>query len=148
MTVTFAFLHHLLFVAMFSTLVAEMIQLRQPLTVEGARRMVIYDGVYGAAAGLILIVGGIRVFFLEKGYLYYLTNHAFLTKIALFLLVGVVSVIPTMEFMRWRKATRAGQVPEVSEAKLQRLRKIIHWELVGLMLILFFAAWMAKGAFI
>lgn len=148
MSVTFAFLHHLLFVAIFVALAAEMIQLRQPLTLEGARRMVIYDGVYGAAAGLILIVGGIRVFYLEKGYAYYLANHAFLTKLALFLLVGLVSIIPTMEFMRWRKATRAGDVPQVSEAKILRLRKIIHWELVGLMLILFFAAWMARGAFI
>jgi putative membrane protein len=147
MTITFAFLHHLAFVALFVTLAVEMILLRQPLTLESARRLQMYDGIYGAAAVAVLIIGGLRVYFFEKGWYYYLTNHAFLTKIAIFIVVGGISAIPTMEFMRWRQETRAGKVPHVDPAKLQRLRKIVHWELVGLMLMLFFAAWMARGAF-
>jgi putative membrane protein len=147
MTITFAFLHHLAFVALFVTLSAEMILLRQPLTLENARRLQMYDGIYGAAAGAVLIIGGLRVYFFEKGWYYYLTNHAFLTKIAIFLIVGAISAIPTIEFLRWRKETRAGRVPAVDAAKMQRIRKIMHWELVGLMLMLFFAAWMARGAF-
>ena len=147
MTITFAFLHHLAFVALFVTLAIEMILLRQPLTLESARRLQMYDGIYGAAAGAVLIIGGMRVYFFEKGWYYYLTNHAFLTKIAIFVVVGAISAIPTIEFMRWRKETRAGKVPKVDPAKLQRIRKIVHWELVGLMLMLFFAAWMARGAF-
>jgi putative membrane protein len=147
MTITFAFLHHLAFVALFVTLGVEMILLRQPLTLESARRLQMYDGIYGAAAGAVLIIGGLRVYFFEKGWYYYLTNHAFLTKIAIFLVVGAISAIPTIEFMRWRKETQAGKVPTVDPAKMQRLRKIVHWELVGLMLMLFFAAWMARGAF-
>jgi putative membrane protein len=147
MTITFAFLHHLAFVALFVTLAVEMILLRQPLTLESARRLQVYDAVYGAAAVAVLVVGGLRVYFFEKGWYYYLTNHAFLTKIAILLIVGGISAIPTLEFMRWRKATQAGQVPQVDEAKMRRLRKIVHWELVGLMLIMFFAAWMARGAF-
>jgi putative membrane protein len=147
MTITFAFLHHLAFVAMFVTLSIEMVLLRQALTLENARRLLAIDGIYGAAAGAVLIIGGLRVYFFEKGWYYYLTNHAFLTKIALFVIVGALSAIPTIEFMRWRKATQAGKVPQVDESKLQRMRKIVHWELLGLMLILFFAAWMARGAF-
>lgn len=147
MTIVFAFLHHLAFVAIFVAIAIEMILLRQPLTLESARRLQMYDGVYGAAAGAVLIIGALRVYFFEKGWYYYLSNHAFLTKMALFIAVGLLSAIPTIEFMRWRKATQAGQVPQVDEAKLKRLRKIVHWELVGLMLMLFFAAWMARGAF-
>lgn len=147
MTIIFAFLHHLAFVVLFVTLGVEMILLRQPLTLESARRLQMYDGIYGAAAGAVLIIGSLRVYFFEKGWYYYLTNHAFLTKIAIFVAVGLVSIIPTMEFMRWRKETKAGKVPQVDPLKLQRLRKIVHWELVGLMLVLFFAAWMARGAF-
>jgi putative membrane protein len=147
MTITFAFLHHLAFVAMFVTLSIEMVLLRQALTLENARRLLAIDGIYGAAAGAVLIIGALRVYFFDKGWYYYLTNHAFLTKIALFVIVGALSAIPTIEFMRWRKATQAGKVPQVDESKLQRMRKIVHWELLGLMLILFFAAWMARGAF-
>jgi putative membrane protein len=147
MTITFAFLHHLAFVAMFVALSAEMILMRQPFTLEVARRLQVYDGVYGGAAGAVLVIGGIRVFFLEKGYYYYLTNHAFLTKIVLFVIVAAISIIPTMEYMRWRKDTKAGRIPQVDPAKFERIRRLLHWQLIGLMLMLFFAAWMARGAF-
>jgi putative membrane protein len=147
MTVTFAFLHHLLFVALFVTLSVEMVLLRQTLTVENARRLLVVDGVYGATAGALLVVGLLRVFFFEKGFAYYWSSHAFLTKFGLFIIVGVLSILPTMEFMKWRKSIKEGKAPDADPARIQKLRKIIHWELAGLALILFFAAWMAKGRF-
>lgn len=147
MAVTFAFLHHVLFVALFVTLAVEMVLLRQPLTVENGRRLLTVDGIYGACAGAVLVVGLLRVFFFEKGFGYYWSSHAFLTKLGIFIVVGAISVIPTMEFLRWRKSLREGKVPDVTPAKLQKLRKIMHWELIGLALMLFFAAWMAKGRF-
>jgi putative membrane protein len=147
MTVTFAFLHHLFFVALFVTLTVEMVLLRQPLTVENGRRLLTVDGIYGAAAGAVLIVGLLRVFFFEKGFAYYWANHAFLTKFGIFIIVGILSIIPTVEFMKWRKSLKDGKVPDVAPEKIQKLRKIIHWELTGLALMLFLAAWMAKGRF-
>lgn len=147
MTVIFAFLHHLLFVALFVTLTIEMVLLRQTLTLENARRLLTVDGLYGAFAGAILVVGLLRVFFFEKGFAYYWASHAFLTKFGLFIIVGILSIIPTVEFLRWRKSLREGKLPEVSPEKVQKLRRIMHWELTGLALILFFAAWMAKGRF-
>jgi putative membrane protein len=147
MTVTFAFLHHLLFVALFVTLSIEMVLLRQTLTIENARRLLAVDGIYGASAGTLLVVGLLRVFFFEKGFAYYWASHAFLTKFGVFVLVGILSIIPTVEFLKWRKSVREGKVPDVAHATIQKLRKIIHWELTGLALILFFAAWMAKGRF-
>lgn len=147
MTITFAFLHHLCFVALVSLLTIELVLLRQTLTLENARRLIVVDGIYGAFAGALLVVGLLRVFFFEKGYLYYWTNHAFLTKFGIFVLVALISIVPTMEFMKWRKGVRAGQVPQMSADKVKRLRMIIHAELTGIALILFFAAWMAKGRF-
>jgi len=147
MTVIFAFLHHLLFVALFVALSVEMVLLRQTLTMENARRLLTVDALYGAFAGGLLIVGLVRVFFLEKGAAYYWSNHAFLTKFGLFVIVGLLSIVPTVEFLKWRKILRAGHVPQVDPARIKKLRSILHWELVGLGLILFFAAWMAKGRF-
>lgn len=147
MTVTFAFLHHLLFVALFVTLTIEMVLLRQPLTVENGRRLITVDGLYGAFAGGILVVGLLRVFFFEKGFSYYWASHAFLTKFGIFIVVGILSIIPTVEFMRWRKSIREGKVPDVAPATIRKLRRIMHYELSGLALMLFFAAWMAKGRF-
>jgi putative membrane protein len=147
MTVTFAFLHHLCFVALFVTLTVEMVLLRQTLTVENARRLLTVDGIYGAFAAALLVIGLLRVFFFEKGFAYYWSSHAFLTKLGLFIIVGILSIIPTVEFLKWRKDLKEGRVPLVDPARIKKLRQIMHFELTGLVLILFFAAWMAKGRF-
>ena len=147
MIVIFAFLHHLAAFALVAMLTAELVLLRQPITVENAKRLAAIDGVLGASAGVLLVVGLLRVVFFEKGWEYYFSSHAFLTKFALFVLIGLASIVPTMEFLRWRKAVRAGQAPDPDVRKVQTIRKIIHAELAGVVLILLFAAMMARGGF-
>lgn len=145
MTTIFAFLHHVFAFALVATLAVELALLRQPLSLENARRLTAIDGIYGASAILLLAVGLSRVFFFEKGYLYYFTSHAFLTKLGLFVLVGLASIVPTVEFLKWRKAVKAGELPIVNESKLRSMRRIVHWELAGIVLILLFAAMTARG---
>jgi len=145
MTVTFAFLHHLAAFTLVAALAIEFLLIRQEITLANARRLLMVDSIYGTAAGALLVVGLLRVFFFEKGYLYYLGSHAFLTKLGLFILVGIVSAIPTIEFAKWRKAVKAGQAPSIDAGKILTIRRIIHWELAGIVFILFFAAMMAKG---
>jgi putative membrane protein len=148
MTTVFAFLHHLFAFALVGALAAELVLLRQQLTLDNARRLLAVDAMYGASAGFLLIAGFARVFFLEKGYLYYFTSHAFLTKLGVFILVGLASVVPTIEFLKWRKSVKAGQVPNVEAGKLQTIRRIVHWELAGIVLILLLAAMAARGGWV
>ena len=61
------------------------------------------------------------------------------------MIVALISIIPTLEFLRWRTAVKAGQVPAVSAGKMKSIRSIIHYEMVGVVLIILFAALMAKG---
>ena len=145
MAALFAFLHHIAAFALFAALVVQLISLRGTLTLERARTLQVADMIFGGAAGVLLVVGLIRVFYFEKGYYYYFHSHSFLTKFGLFILVGLLSIIPTREFLRWRAAVKAGQVPTVAEAKLKSIRSIVHYELVGVVLIILFAALMAKG---
>lgn len=62
-----------------------------------------------------------------------------------FILIGLPSVIPAVEFLSWNKPLRGGQVPEVSARQLRRITAIIHGELFAIVLILLFAAVMAQG---
>jgi putative membrane protein len=144
----FAFLHHLAAFALVAALAVEFVLIRQELTPAAARRLAAVDGVFGAAAGILLVVGLARVFFFEKGAAYYFANHAFLAKLALFVIVGLLSIVPTLEFLRWRRVIKQGQVPVMNEQKIQSMRRIIHWELAGVVLILLFAAMMAKGGWV
>jgi putative membrane protein len=103
------------------------------------------DAVYGASAVVLLIVGFVRVFQTEKGADYYFHSGPFLAKLALFVVVAVLSIMPTVQFMGWRKALRAGQLPQLDDARRRRIRTIIHIELTLLFLIMLFAALMARG---
>jgi putative membrane protein len=145
MSTLFAFLHHLAAFTLVSALAVEFVLIRQELTLASARRLPVVDAVLGGAAGLLLIVGLLRVFYFEKGSAYYFSSHAFLTKFAVFIIIAILSIVPTVEFLSWRKALKAGQVPAVDARKMRLVRLLIHGELVGVVIILLFAAIMARG---
>ena len=148
MTTLFAFLHHLAAFVLVAALAVELMLVRQELTLATARKLPVIDAVLGASAGILLIVGLLRVFFFEKGPEYYWSSHAFLTKFGAFIIVALLSIAPTMEFLSWRKALKAGQLPLVSGKKLATIRMLIHAELVGIAIILMAAAIMARGGWV
>ncbi len=140
-----AFLHHIAFLAIMLMLTCEMLMLKQALTVDTAKKIVRYDSIYGMAAGLVLIIGALRVMYFEKGAAYYMNSAPFIAKIILFIIVGLISIYPTMTFLKWNKSLKQGVVPEVSDAQKRKLRLIIHVELTLLGLMILCAAMMAKG---
>src|SRR5271169_1384150 len=101
MSTLFAFLHHLCAFTLVSAVAIEFTLVRQELTLASARRLQVTDLVLGIAAGALLLIGLLRVFFFEKGPDYYWHSHAFLTKFSLFVVMALVSIIPTLEFLSW-----------------------------------------------
>lgn len=148
MSTLFAFFHHVAAFALVSALAVEFVLIRQDLTLAIARRLPIVDAVLGVSAGLLLIIGLSRVFFFEKGAAYYFHSHAFMTKFSVFIIVALLSILPTVEFLSWRKPVKAGQLPVVSERKLRIIRSIIHGELAAVVIILLCAAIMARGGWV
>jgi len=148
MTALFAFLHHLCAFTLVSAVAIEFTLIRGELTLSSARRLQVTDMVLGIAAGALLVIGLLRVFFFEKGADYYFHSHAFLTKFSVFIAVGLLSIIPTVEFLSWRGALKAGQVPSVSARKLRLITAVIHGELLSIVIILLCAAIMARGGWV
>jgi putative membrane protein len=148
MTTLFAFLHHLAAFTLVSALAIEFALIRGELTLASARRLQVTDLVFGIAAGALLVIGLLRVFFFEKGASYYFHSHAFLGKLTLFIVVGLLSIIPTIEFLSWGGALRAGQVPAIGAKKLRLVTAIIHGEVFAIVIILLCAAIMARGGWV
>jgi putative membrane protein len=148
MTTLFAFLHHVCAFTLVGALAIEFALIRQELTLSSARRLQVTDLVLGVVAGLLLAVGLVRVFYLEKGPDYYWHSHAFLTKFVLFVIIAFVSVIPTLEFLSWRGATQAGEVPVMTASKKKLVTAIIHAELAAIVVIVLCAAIMARGGWV
>jgi putative membrane protein len=148
MTTLFAFLHHLAAFTLVAAVAVEFVLIRGELTLSSARRLVATDAVLGAAAMVLLVVGLLRVFYFEKGATYYFHSHAFLTKFTLFILLALLSAIPTVEFLSWRAALKADQLPRPDTKKLRMITGVIHAELTGIVIILLSAAIMARGGWV
>jgi len=139
-----AIAHHLLVFALAMVLASEAMLVRPQISAADAIKVARIDIAFGILAGLILVVGFGRVYFGIKGPDYYWHNPFFHAKLGAFLLVGILSIWPTIRFLRWRAAfgRDAAFVPPTSE--VEKIRKFIHLELVVFFLIPVFAALMAR----
>ena len=91
--------------------------LRQSLDAAGLQRVFTADAWWGVAALLWLSTGLVRLLgSLEKSTTWYLHNHYFLLKMALFLAILVLELAPMMAFIRWRAAARRGELPDTTRA--------------------------------
>ena len=144
-TIALAFLHHTAAVAVMALLTVELVLLRLDLTPPVARTILRMDAAYGSAALVLLVVGLLRVFYTEKGTAYYFHSGTFLAKLTLFVIVGLLSIYPTMQFLRWRPALREQRAPQLDAATRGRLRMLVHLELTLLLVILLLAPMMARG---
>ena len=137
MSALFAFLHHVAAFALVAALAVEFVLIKGELNATTARKLARADMIFGISSGVLLVVGLLRVFYFEKGAAYYFHSGTFIAKLALFALLGLLSIYPTVKFISWRKGIDPSSVPAI--------RRIIHLELVGVVLILLFAALMADG---
>ena len=140
-----ATLHHIAAFTLTACLIYEFVAYRKGLTVEEARRIQRVDLVYGIAAGLVIVVGLLRVYFFEKGSNYYFSNYVFWTKMALFTIVGLLSIYPTIRYIKWNPILAENKSPEIPEQEYRNIRLLLWLEMAGLVLILFAAPLMARG---
>ena len=144
-TALMAFLHHLLAFALTACLVYEFIAYRKNMGLAEIQRIQRVDLIYGISAGLLLLIGLLRVFFFEKGVNFYVNNPFFWVKMVAFLMVGLLSIDPTIRYIRWNRTLRQNEVPEISELEYKRTRLLLWLEVIGIAVILLAAPLMARG---
>ena len=141
----FAFLHHLAAFVVFAALFMELVLIKGELTFWSARKILLYDLVYGVAAGVLVVAGLLRVFYFEKGAHYYFHSIPLIAKLALFTIVGLLSIYPARVFLAWRPGLKRGELPALDDDRRHRIATIIHVELTGITLVILCAVLMAKG---
>jgi len=140
-----ATLHHIAAFAVTATLVYEFVGFRKNLTVHEARRVLHVDTAYGISAAVVIIAGLLRVFYFEKGSAFYLNNTMYWIKMGLFIIAGLISIYPTVRFLKWRTNLKEDKAPEFSDDEYKKIRLFVHLELVCILLILLVAPMMARG---
>jgi len=140
-----AFLHHAAAFTLVAALAVEVALFKPPLSTAQARLLLRTDAIFGAAAGLLLIVGLLRVTYFEKGPAYYWHDAFFLIKFGAFLVAALISIYPTMTFLSWNRGLKSGAAPQVTPLRTQRVRLCLMLELTLIVVILLCAALMARG---
>ncbi|CBJ38857.1 conserved hypothetical protein; putative TRANSMEMBRANE PROTEIN [Ralstonia solanacearum CMR15] len=140
-----AYLHYLSIFTLIVFVTAEAVVLRPDMTPAIRRRLSIYDAVYGASAGAVLVSGLLRLFYGAKGVAFYVHNPVFHIKMGLFVLVALMSIPPTVTILRWKRQgkTLPDFVPTPAE-----IAKVRRWVMLEAHLIIFIplaAVLMARG---
>jgi putative membrane protein len=79
------------------------------------------DLVYGIASIAVLATGLLRVYLGVKGSAWYWSNPLLHIKLTLFVVIGLLSIKPTLMFRRWSKAMAAtGALPDAQQIKVAR----------------------------
>jgi putative membrane protein len=139
-----AYAHYLSIIATVALLVAEAALYAPELSARALNRLRWLDRAYGAAAIAILITGLLRFFFFAKGPAFYVGNPIFWVKMGLFLVVALLSVPPTVHFIRLYGAS-SGRDAVVDAGSYRRMRGFINAELAVVALIPLAATLMARG---
>jgi putative membrane protein len=135
------YLHFISIFIIVAALVSEHVLIKKTMSRHEIARLAAIDGVYGLAtlillgAGLTLWLGGFG-----KPTEFYSKNWIFHTKLTLFIIIGLLSIYPTVFFLKNRK----GDAQDVVQVPAK-----IFWMLRAEILLLFIipllAGLMAKG---
>jgi putative membrane protein len=140
-----AIFHHLLVFALLAVLTYELAMVRVGMAAKDIAKVSRVDAVYGILAALILVVGFLRVFYGAKGPAFYLENPIFWAKIIAFLVVGLLSIWPTLRLIAWRNRIQREPAFLPSPAEIKNVRLFMRLEGTVFILIPIFAAMMARG---
>jgi len=107
-------------------------------------RLARVDAIYGASAVVVLATGLARTWWGVKGTAWYWSQPLLHAKVGLFVVIGLLSIVPTVRFLRWRRQLRAtGALPAESEVRSTRRIVMIEAHLVALIPLL--AVFLARG---
>ncbi|MDX8518266.1 DUF2214 family protein [Mesorhizobium dulcispinae] len=140
-----AIAHHLLVFSLAGIIGAEFVLVRGELGAATLKRLAGIDRHYGIIAALIVVVGICRVFFGLKGWEFYVYNWVFWAKMATFIIVGLLSIVPTMRFISWNRQASGNPAFSVPAAELASVKNYVRAEGLIFLLIPVFAAAMARG---
>ena len=137
---TLAVLHHLIVFALVGVVLMELVSVRSGMDIRAVQRVAAMDLGYAMLAGLVLLVGFTRAVLAAKGWEYYSANPFFWAKIGTFMIIGLLSIAPTVSYLRWRKAGTAPTDQAVATVRLFLLAEVVLFAP-----LLAFAATMARG---
>jgi putative membrane protein len=140
-----AYLHFIAIFTLFAFMSVQLVLVKGVLDARVVRTLARMDLWYFGSAIVVLTTGFLRATLGAKGPDFYFNAWPIYAKIALFIVVGVISVKPTLTFIAWRRAYERDAAWHVPEAEQARVRRLLLLEIHVAALIPVFAVIMSRG---
>ena len=131
--------HFIGIIVLSSMLVGEHMLLKTQITKQDAKRLAVIDAIYGISAIIVFLAGLTLWLWVGKPSTFYTSNPIFHAKLTLFVLMGLLSIYPTVFLLKLRKSTDG--VIDVPK----KVINVIRMELLILVIIPLLAVLMAHG---
>ncbi len=133
------YLHFIGIFVLFTTLVLEHTLLKKEMAPAQIKKIAFIDGLYAASALIVLLMGLLLWLMVGKPADFYTKNPVFHVKVTLFIVIALMSIYPTVFFLKQRKNNAATlTVPKP-------VIMIIRAELTLLLIVPLLAVMMAQG---
>ncbi len=136
-----SYFHIVAVLGMFASLVVELTLLKKEMSRKNAAILIKADLSFGIFAILTAVFGLLRMFYFGKGVDYYLINPLFIIKLSAFILVGLLSIYPTVTFLKLRKNLEE----KIFIKQYGKIKRIIFIEILMLLILPFLAVLVANG---
>ncbi len=133
------YIHFISIFALCSALVAEHLLVEKTLSKKQFQKILIIDAIYGVAAAATFLSGLSLWLWVGKPSSFYSGNPLFHIKLSLFVLIALISIYPTVFFLKNRSDKKA----EIEIPK--KIIMLIRIELTLLLFIPLLAVFMARG---
>lgn len=140
-----AYLHFTAIFLLFAFLTAQAMVLRNAPDEAIVKLIGRIDLWYMGSAVATLLSGLARLAWGAKGASFYLSNPAFHAKMFIFVVVALLSIVPTRLFLRWARQVKAGGNMVIAPDETKRARRFVMIELHIAALLPLLAVMMARG---
>ncbi len=140
-----AYTHILGILIIFIALFVENMVISKEMTLKEMKRLAKADSWYGIGAIVMLITGFARIYLVGKPSDYYWSHHLFLIKLGIFTVAGLLSIYPTIQFIKVLKKLKADGITEFTWEEAPKFKGIIRFQLALLLSLPFLANMIARG---
>jgi putative membrane protein len=145
MDILIPYLHFIGIMTLMGALISEHLLLKPGLNKQQINQLAMVDLVYIGSVVIVLTTGLLQWFVYGKDPVFYLSNPVFHAKLTLFFILVILSILPTIRFLKWRKQIKAGTVPENMDKSVKRLLMYLRLELLIVAIIPLLGVMTAMG---
>jgi putative membrane protein len=132
--------------ALMGALITEHVLLKPGISKEQVKSLALVDLIYLISAGIVLITGLLRWFLVDvKGAEFFTKNPLFHIKVTLFVVIVIISIFPTIKFLKWRKEAKQNDSIAIADKDIKKQLMLIRIELLLVAIIPLLAVMVAGG---